>query len=172
VSSLWSLALLATTLLRLDAAALVNGSDLVVRGTVTRVDSHWTGDHRRIITDVTLNVTETLKGSAGQTVLIEQPGGVVGNIGQRVDGTAPFSVGEEVVVFLEKRPAERYLVTGMAQGKYRIERSSDGKAAFAVPEAIGEATVVDPQTREPVTVRSQALKLEELRTLVRTATKR
>ena len=53
---------------------------------------------------------------------------------QVVSGLARFSEGEEVVLFLERQGSSRFQVTGLSQGKFRVERSTDGRDAFAVPE--------------------------------------
>lgn len=168
---LWACGLVAgaTTLLREDVASLSRDSDVIARGTVRRVESRWTQDRMRIVTEVEILITETLKGAPGTTVTILQPGGRVGDLVQRVSGLASFSQGEEVVVFLERRPGERYLVSGMAQGKFRVERSSDGTAAFAVPESLGDALVLDPSSKAPTAERHQVLELGELRRVVRAA---
>jgi hypothetical protein len=166
---LWAASAGATTLIRLETPDLARKSEVVVRGKVARADAHWTGDHRRIVTDVEIEVAEAFKGQPAKTVVVEQPGGVVGDIGQRVDGIAEFNPGEEVVVFLSRRPGDRYLLTGMAQGKFRVERSSDGKVAFAVPAELGEATLVDPATHQPLVVHTSPMKIEDLRATVRAA---
>ena len=159
----------ATTLVATDVPTLSRTSDAIVHATVKKVSSRWTGDHLRIVTDVELDVTDTLKGAPVKSVKVVQPGGVVGDIGQRVDGLATFEPGEEVVVFLASRPGGTYLVSGMAQGKFKVERSSDGKAAFAVPTSVGEAQVLDPVTRQPIVPSAKVLKLEELKASVRAA---
>jgi hypothetical protein len=104
-------------------------------------------------------------------VRITQPGGEVGDIGQRVSGLASFTPNEEVVVFLQRRPGEGYWVEGMAQGKFRVERSTDGTRAYAVPAPLGDAVVVDPATRQQVQAETRVLELEELRRNVRAALK-
>ena len=135
-------------MLRVDLPELAQTADAVVHGTVRRVESRWSGDGRRIVTDVEIQVTETLKGQPGSTVLVTQPGGRVGDIGQVVNGLASFTAGEEVVVFLERRGAAApSACTGMAQGKYQVQRSADGSRALAVPEATGDALLLDPDTR-------------------------
>lgn len=165
----WALALAvcstaaATTVLYRDVPALARDSDAVVRGKVSQVHSRWSGDHRRIVTVVQVDVEETLKGAPGHQVTILQPGGVVGDIGQRVEGLASFGVGEEVVVFLEQR-GPGYIVSGLAQGKYRVERSADGRGAFAIPDPhTQQAQVVDPVTHEERTVAPKTWPLDELR---------
>jgi hypothetical protein len=161
----------ATTLIRRDVAELSSLSDTVVHGTVRRVQSRWSGDRRRIITDVEIQVTDTLKGQPGGTVLVTQPGGTVGDIGQTVHGLASFTPGEEVVVFLERRGRVAFEVSGMAQGKFQVRRGADGKTLLAVPEPT-DALLLDPVTREPTTSALKPLPLSELKASVRTALER
>ena len=165
VAMLIAAAASATTLLAEDVRSLTKSSATVVRGTVKSVEPRWTKDRARIMTDVVLVVSETWKGAPQQTVTLMQPGGVIGEIGQRVHGTATFSPGEEVVVFLEAR-GDRFLLAGMVQGKFKVERSSDGKSLFARQELENEALLVDPLTRQPVTPAPLALPLDTLRSQV------
>lgn len=161
----------ATTLIRRDVAELSSQSDTVVHGTVRRVQSRWSGDRRRIVTDVEIQVTDTLKGQPGSTVLVTQPGGTVGDIGQTVHGLASFTPGEEVVVFLERRGRVAFEVSGMAQGKFQVRRGADGKTLLAVPEPT-DALLLDPVTREPTTSAHKTVPLSELKAHVRTALER
>ncbi|WP_375766331.1 hypothetical protein NR798_32160 [Archangium gephyra] len=171
---LLSLAASATTMLRADLPELAQTSDAIVHGTVRRVESRWSGDGRRIVTDVEIQVTEALKGQAqvgqaGGTVLVTQPGGRVGDIGQRVSGLAAFAPGEEVVVFLERRGKQAFRVSGMAQGKYQVQRTEGGKSAMAVPEPTGDVLLLDPDTRQPTASSLRSLSLTELKAAIRTA---
>lgn len=152
----------ATTMLFSDLPQLVQKSDAVVRGTVKSVRSRWSSDRSRIVTDVELEVAESLKGSPGSSLLILQPGGVVGEVGQQISGLPSFVEGEEVVVFLERRGTSAFRVRGMAQGKYRVERSSDGSATV-VPELLGDTRVLDPLTRKEVVVTRAPMPLEQLK---------
>jgi hypothetical protein len=159
----------ATTMLRLDLPALAQGADTVVHGTVRRVESRWSGDRRRILTDVEIQVTEALKGQPGSTVLLIQSGGKVGDIGQAVHGTASFTPGEEVVVFMERRGASAFQLSGMSQGKYQVRRASDGQSALAVPEDTQQVLLLDPDTRQATSSTRKTLTLQELKAAVRTA---
>ncbi|OJH39674.1 hypothetical protein [Cystobacter ferrugineus] len=158
----------ATTMLRMDLPELSHSADVIVHGTVRRVESRWSGDRRLIVTDVEIQVTEALKGQAGGTVLVTQSGGQVGDIGQTVSGLASFSPNEEVVVFLERR-GSAFHVSGLAQGKYKVLRTEGDTRAMAVPESTGEALLLDSTTRQPVTSSRQALPLPELKTAIRAA---
>jgi len=155
----------ATTLLALDVPALTKGSAVVARATVRSVEARWTKDGGRIMTDAVLEVTEPWKGAPSKQIVVMQPGGVVGEVGQIVAGTVHFTAGEDVVVFLEAR-GDRYLLTGMLQGKFKVETSSDGKAVFARQELEGEALLVDAATHQPVQANAVVLPLEKLRAQV------
>jgi hypothetical protein len=159
----------ATTMLRINLPELSQTADTIVHGTVRRMESRWSGDRRRIVTDVEIEVTETLKGQAGSTVLLIQPGGQVGDIGQMVHGLATFTPGEEVVVFLDRHGANAFRVTAMAQGKYQVRRASDNRSVLAVPENTGDALLLDPTTRQPTTSEQRTLTLDELKASIRTA---
>lgn len=162
----------ATTLLRTDVAELSANSDTIVQGTVRRVQSRWSGDGRRIVTDVEIEVKDALKGQPGGTVLVTQPGGKVGDIGQVVHGLASFSPGEEVVVFLERRGRVSFRVSSMAQGKFNVRRGADGKTVLAVPEPTGDTLLLDPVTRQPTESAMKPMPLTELKASVRTALER
>jgi hypothetical protein len=159
----------ATTVLQADLPELAQAADAVVHGTVRRMESRWSGDGRRIVTDVEIQVTESLKGQPGATVLVTQPGGHVGDVGQVVHGLATFKQGEEVVLFLERRGPRAFRVAGMTQGKYQVQRSADGTQVLAVPESSGETLLLDPDTRQPTASTHRTLSLPELKAAIRTA---
>lgn len=150
----------ATTVLRMEVSELSKEADVVVRGKVSSVQSRWANN--RIVTDITIDVAETYKGAPGKTVTIVQPGGVVGDIGMAVHGMPEFKKDSEVVVFLEKRGDKVFSVVGLAQGLFNVEKSSDDKSTFVVPAQL-DARVLDPQTRQDVAPRTEALTIEALR---------
>jgi hypothetical protein len=131
----WALALVpclasaaqATVLMPLDTAALTARADRVVLGTVETSQAHWSADHKSIYTDVTLRVGKVYKGDAtvGSTLVVRREGGSIDGVGMRVFGAASFTLGEEVVVFTERRGDASYTV-GMTQGKLRVVLGSDG----------------------------------------------
>jgi hypothetical protein len=60
-----------------------------------------------------------------------------------------------------------FRVSGMAQGKYTVERTSDGKTAFAVPSAIDAALVGADGL--PAISSAKPLELTELRKRIQAA---
>ncbi len=152
-------AALATTLVALDVPGLTLASDTVVRGTVVSVEPHWSGDKARIFTDAEIKVTEVLKGSTSLTSLTAmQPGGEIGDVGQRIHGVATFAAGEDVILFLEKR-GPRFTVTGMTQGKFRIEPGT----LIARTSPDHDLALIDPGTHEATSRPPLSMPLAELK---------
>ena len=104
---------------------LARDADAVVRGRVVSKTARFTPDHRRIFTWVEVEPSSVWAGTAKGRVTVLVPGGVVGDIGQRVDGMPAFAQGEDVVVFLSGAEAGAFRVTGLAQGKFSVK---DGTA--------------------------------------------
>jgi hypothetical protein len=131
----------ATVMVPLDTKALTARADRIVLGTVESQVARWTDDHQAIYTDVTVRVTRAYKGAVkqGERVVVRREGGVVDGLGMRVFGAAEFTVGEEIVVFLEMRGGAAYTV-GMTQGKLRVSAGSDGVKHVAA--ALGDVAFV------------------------------
>lgn len=114
------LSALATVVLSMSMEEMATRAPLVVRGTVHRVDTQWNEQHTRIVTLSEVVVREVLKGQERTTVLVRQPGGLVGGFGQRVVGAATFAPGEDVVVFLEPAPDERDVFVPLAMSASKV----------------------------------------------------
>jgi hypothetical protein len=153
---------LASTAVQMDVPALTRAATDVVRGRVVSSTPAWTGDHRRIVTRVTVQVVESWKGTAAGTLTVVQPGGEIDGIGQRVDGVAPLAGGDEVVLFLE-RSGPNHRVVGLAQGVYRV--STDGATPRAVPAALEGLHLAAPAGPAPAA--RVAMTIPELRDAVR-----
>jgi hypothetical protein len=143
----------------LELDGLIDGSDAIARVRVDAVQSRWTDDGARIVTEVKLVVLDGWKQASSESLTLVLPGGVVGKVGQRVEGTPRLSPGEELVVFLEAR-GDRFVLTGFSQGVFDVTRSwLSATATQRVPEAL----YLDPRTGQPMTKQPLALGLDELR---------
>jgi hypothetical protein len=111
----------AAVLMSLDLPQLVEQSDLVVVGSAQKQSSRYVD--KLIVTDVSLKVVTSLKGSAkaGDVVTVTHLGGSVGEVGLQVPGAAAFKLGESAVVFLRRVPSGDLNVTGMSQGVMPIK---------------------------------------------------
>ena len=116
----------ATTLVRLSLEQLSQAATVVIRGRVLAQESRWNPAHTQIVTRTTVQVVQSVKGDVPSQVVIDQPGGAVGNVRVRVTGTVFFRAQDEFYLFLEpaRRDASEFLLVGMLQGAYRIVRDS------------------------------------------------
>src|SRR4051812_37325749 len=95
--------------------ALVKSADAVA--VTTPLDGHSAWEDGRIYTYTRLRVDQTLAStrSLGGEALVRTRGGVVGDIGQLVDGEPTFDVGRATLVFLAESSPGTFVVTGRAQ---------------------------------------------------------
>ena len=125
----------ATQVLQLDTRALTLGSSDIVIGQVEAVTARWNATRTKIVTDVTLRVSESLKGER-QRIVLTQLGGTVGDVRYTVPGCAVFTPGEEALLFVWRDSQGRAQVNGLAQGKFEIRRdpaSGERLVQHAVP---------------------------------------
>lgn len=117
----------ATVLMHVSVKEMTRQATDVVQGKV--VFQSVTAQGGTIWTDSHVKVTSTIKGKSrrGRVVLVRQMGGETATRGVRVAGVARFSVGEEVLVFLEPAGGRFYKPVGMCLGKYRLTRDSRGR---------------------------------------------
>jgi hypothetical protein len=115
-------------MLKLDLRQLVGRADAVFVGKVLKVQSKWTEDGKRIVTDATVEVKQSVRGTTlGQKVVVRSLGGSVGETGMKVSGSPVFRAGDEVLLFTDTRQGHRYVV-GMSQGAYYVSRDKAGRA--------------------------------------------
>lgn len=93
-----------------ELSALATRAPIVAVVKVVAVESRVSSDPQRLITETRVVLTELIKGDAPRVLTLLHPGGAVGDRVQRFEGVPQFEVGEEVLVFLEPRPAARYRV--------------------------------------------------------------
>ena len=111
----------------LDLAELTAQAERIVVAQVVSTRSDWDPSRRTIRTRIEIKVEEAWKGAVapGQTIVIVQPGGSVGNVEMRVHGMTSFAPGEKTVLFLAGQAAPR--VVGMSQGKRSLAWDSTAK---------------------------------------------
>lgn len=123
VGLVWSEPAGATTLAPLSLEQITDASTWIVRGQVTEVRAEK-ADDGRIRTHVELAVTTVYKGpSDTDTLEIVQIGGTVDGETLWAELSAPWSVGEDVFVFLGESKSGRLAPVGKYKGKYTLRRA-------------------------------------------------
>jgi hypothetical protein len=141
---------------------LARASAVVVRGRVASAVARWSADRRRIETEAEIEVASAWRGAPAARVAVVVPGGAADGLAQRVDGAPRLAVGEEVVLFLWRRGAGAYRVSGLAQGKFSVAGGA------AVPDLSGTAFV--PRAALSASERRiEAMRVDELERRVRAA---
>lgn len=110
----------ATQVLHQTLRDLTLGSSDVVIGRVEETRTHWNESHTKIVTDVTVSVSESLKGAGGNVLTLTQLGGDLDGFRYSVPGSPLFRQGEEALLFVWRDARGRAQVNGLAQGKFEI----------------------------------------------------
>ncbi len=133
-------------------AALVGGSSAAAFVTPQEARAVW--EDGRICTYTHVRVDRAVAGelATGGDAWVRTLGGVVGKVGQIVDGEAVFSPGRASLVFLRRGPAGAFDVTARGQGQFPVVDGPDPAGAptvvrshavgFLLPRAAAEQGVV------------------------------
>jgi hypothetical protein len=140
------LTVFASVVIAMSMEEMTHRSPLVVRGTVHRVDTQWAEGRTKIWTYSEVVVQETIKGAVRTSVLVKQPGGVIGSIGERVSGAAVFTPGEDVVLFLEPAVDEANAFVPFAMSAAKVSLVTKGGKRLAVRDLSG-VSLASPGTR-------------------------
>jgi len=110
----------------------------IVTGRVTETKSQWNANRSRINTLVSLLVDDLVKGSlVDKRIVVQLPGGKVGNTAEWVEDSPSFGAGERVLVFLVKQDTI-FSVVGGFQGKLVIENGKIAGSNLSLYEFIDQ----------------------------------
>lgn len=120
-------------------AVVADSSDAAV---VTPVEQRALWENGRIYTYTRVHVDRPVAGSlgAGADAWVRTMGGVVGKVGQVVDGEPTFTVGRPSFVFLHANEATAsgtFDVTARAQGQFPVVLGEDQRARLRASAAVG-----------------------------------
>jgi hypothetical protein len=123
VSCLLAAEVAADISVRLSNEQLADTSSAIVIGRAVSSQSRWID--RTLVTAVTVEVAESLKGTAARQIEVLLPGGVDMSrrikVGMTYPGAPQMQNGEEVFLFLAyDGDLGGYVVNGFAQGKFSI----------------------------------------------------
>ena len=119
LATVFCVPLQATTIRRLSLDDLVAKADSIVVGRVIDSRTFWANDRKLILTNYTLEVQESLKGSTARTIIVTTIGGQIEKSLLQVPGMPAFETNESAVLFLEKSGGYTTVI-GLKQGKFAI----------------------------------------------------
>src|SRR5678816_45356 len=121
----------ATTVVIPSDDEMIIGARAIVKGEIEGTFTRYDPQRGMVFTYITLNVTETWKGSLpARQVVIKLPGGVSGEFGTLIYGTPEFVRGEHVLLYLDT----------WADGSLKVHQSFLGK--FNVIDEKGTSTIL------------------------------
>ena len=114
-------------------------------GKVEKTVAHWSEDGKTITTSATIQINNVIRGNLiKKKVIVEYPGGEIGNIGLKVSDVLSLNAGEDVILFLARKNLKDdsvYKISGKAQGHYTIDKNGIArKGGFSV---IGNKDIID-----------------------------
>jgi len=119
-----------------DFQTLVSEARTIVLGRIVSLEPEWTEGRRSIETLLSIDVERTLKGSAGDSIVVRVPGGQMGPYLSVMPGAPRFTEGEEVVLFLAGAPPEVPHILALSQGVFRVVHDRNTGARIVVPELL------------------------------------
>jgi hypothetical protein len=129
--------------------ALVRGSTAAAIVTPSDARAVWEGG--RICTYTHLHVDRAVAGdlATGDDAWVRTLGGVVGKIGQVVDGEASFAPGRPSLLFLRRDAVGVLDVTARGQGQFPVVEGSDAARTPTVVQSHAVGMLVPPATPAP-----------------------
>jgi hypothetical protein len=152
----------ATTLKRMSVPDLSRAAHVVVRARCVTSSTRW--DAGEIWTFSTFDVEETWKGFAPAQITVRLLGGSAGNFTSTVSGVPRFAPGEELILFLERTPAQDFSIVSWMQGTFRIAHSATGEEI--VTQDTAAFPVFDPASHNFEAAGIRKMSLSTFRSLV------
>lgn len=119
----------ATTVVPPTFDELVEQAEVIFQGNVTNVGSQWVGEgaQRHIVSYVTFNVEDALKGAPGQSYTIRMLGGTVDGETMGVSDAPRFKVGDKDILFVQNNGSQFIPLVGIMHGRFHVRRDHSGQ---------------------------------------------
>lgn len=113
-----------TTVLPPDFDSLVGQAEVIFSGKVTAIRSEWTGEgsHRRIVSFITFDVLDRLKGNPPSPYVLRVLGGTVDGETMEVSDAPKFTVGESTLLFVQNNGTQFIPLVGIMHGFFQIAK--------------------------------------------------
>ena len=142
----------ATTVIPPTFDQLVSDAELIFEGTVTGSRSQWTGEgaERNIVTYVTFNVEDAIKGAPGKSYTIRMLGGTIDGETAEVADAPRFKTGDRDILFVEHNGSQFVPLVGIMHGRFHVQKDAGG--ATSLPKTMVRHSRTWPswaRTKEP-----------------------
>lgn len=119
----------ATTVIPPTFDELVDQAEVIFQGNVTRVRSEWVGEgaQRHIVSYISFNVEDNVKGNAGKTYTIRMFGGTVDGETMAASDAPKFKVGDKDILFVQNNGSQFVPLVGIMHGRFHVKREQSGQ---------------------------------------------
>jgi PKD repeat protein len=135
----------ATTIVMPTDEQLIGKSPVIVEGTV--VSSAAVDRNGVIWTESRIRVTRAIKGTTGETIVVAEPGGILGDRLTKVFGTPEYADGERVLLFLERDARGDYRTMDLFVGKFGEVETLDGRRLWTRVNEAENVQLLDADLR-------------------------
>jgi len=159
----------ATTVIPPTLDQLVTDAEFIFEGTVTDARSQWTGTgaERHIMTQVTFQVEDAIKGAPGKSYTIEMLGGTVGDETMEVSDAPRFKVGDRDILFVEHNGTQFVPLVGIMHGRFHVQTDAAGRDVVAKDNGAFLADVAKLGQDERAAVTGPALSAADFKSAIR-----
>ena len=159
----------ATTVVPPTFDQLVNQAELIFQGTVTDLRPQWMGEgaERHIVTFVTFQIDDPIKGALNQSYTIRMFGGTLDGQTMEATDTPRFKMGDRDILFVEHNGTQFIPLVGIMHGRFRIQSETGGRESVSKDNG---APVSDPAKLgldEKAAATGQALSTAEFKAAIR-----
>jgi hypothetical protein len=152
---------------------LVSRAEAIFQGTVTDVQSQWTGEgaQRRIVSYVTFTVEDTMKGAPGEAYTLRMLGGTVDGETMEVSDGPKFKVGDRDIIFVENNGSQFIPLVGIMHGRFHVDKDDQtGREVVTTNERQPVKDVSRFGKEEPmISAPGQALSPSDFKAAIRNA---
>lgn len=159
----------ATTVIPPTFDQLVSDAELIFEGTVTDVRSQWAGvgDERHIMTLVTCQIEDAIKGAPGKSYIVQMLGGTVDGETMEVADVPRFKVGDRDILFVEHNGAQFMPLVGIMHGRFHVQTDAGGSDVVAKDNGAFLADVAKLGQDEKAAITGPALSVADFKAAIR-----
>ena len=159
----------ATTVIPPSFDQLVGDAELIFEGTVSSTQSQWLGQgaERVIVTYVTFDVQESIKGAAEGRYIIRMLGGTIDGETAEVADAPRFKVGDRDILFVEHNGSQFVPLVGIMHGRFHVQKEASGRNVVTKDDGAGVADVAKLGIDEKGAVSGRALSVDDFKSVVR-----
>jgi hypothetical protein len=161
---------MATTVIPPTFEQLVQQADVIFQGTVTNIQSIWSGEgaQRHIDSYVTFQVEDSIKGNANSSYTIRMLGGTVGSETMEVTDAPKFNVGDRDILFVEHNEEQFVPLVGIMHGRFHVESDETGREFVTTGEGHPLRDVAKLGREEEAVSAAEAISPDEFKSQIRT----